>query len=86
MLLLLNQTSKDKLGERAIAGAVVGTDDDGLSYCVLELGTQKICDVENDKPAPPFSEVTAKPEQPEEAAADTTPTVKRERKSNLHPA
>lgn len=34
--------NKDKLDRRAIPGAVVGIDEDGLSYRVLELGTTRI--------------------------------------------
>ena len=70
--------NKAKLDKRAIAGAIVGIDDDGLSYRVLELGTQnihRIRDIRTDKPAPLFDGVNDMPARPEERTDDSSPAT-----------
>ena len=66
--------NKDKLDERAIAGAIVGIDEDGLSYRVLQLGTPnviRIRDVRTNKPAPLFNEEN---QLPSRTTTGTEPT------------
>ncbi|XP_003739298.1 uncharacterized protein LOC100906726, partial [Galendromus occidentalis] len=67
------QPGKDKLDKRAIAGAVVGIDEDGLSYRVLELGTtrvHRIRDIEVKDLAPLHEDENLLPPIPEDSATN----------------